>query len=85
MVRNGVGLHVQALNQDSATLDRHFFQGLWVGELFYTFALAPTKLSFLAFYWRLFQITSIRLPIKIMVVVVSLWSIIRASISCVPR
>jgi hypothetical protein len=76
-----VGLHVDAINRDSTQVYHDFFLGLWVAELFYTFALTPAKLAFLAFYWRIFNLSSIRLPIRIMVAVILCWSIVRASIS----
>jgi hypothetical protein len=58
-----------------------FFLTLWIGELFYTFALAPTKLAFLALYWRIFKVSSIKRPIKILAATVICWSIVRACIS----
>jgi hypothetical protein len=81
VVKNGLGLHVEAINRDSTQIYHDFFLGLWVAELFYTFALTPAKLAFLAFYWRIFQIPSIRLPIQIMIAAIACWSVVRASIS----
>ena len=81
MIKSGTGLHIEEINRDSALVYRDFFLSLWIGELFYTFALAPAKLAFLALYWRIFGVSSARLPIKIMATIVTLWSIIRVCIS----
>jgi hypothetical protein len=81
VVKNGTGLHIEAINRDSTQIYHDFFLGLWIGELFYTFALTPAKLAFLAFYWRIFRISSIKRPIQIMVAVIVVWSVVRASIS----
>jgi len=59
---------------------RDFFLGLWITELFYTFALTSAKLAFLALYWRIFRVSSITLPIKITAATVICWAIVRASI-----
>jgi hypothetical protein len=81
-VKCGVGLHIENINRDTTLIYHDFFLGLWIAELFYTFALTPAKLAFLAFYWRIFQISSIKRPIMIMVAAVVLWSIVRVGISC---
>jgi hypothetical protein len=81
VVKNGTGLHIETINRDTTLIYHDFFLGLWIAELFYTFALAPAKLAFLAFYWRIFRISSIKLPIRIMATAVVLWSIVRVCIS----
>jgi hypothetical protein len=81
VIRSGIGLHIEAINRDPALIYHDFFLSLWIGELFYTFALAPAKLAFLAFYWRIFAVSSIRLPIKILAIIVICWSFIRACTS----
>lgn len=60
---------------------------LYVAEICYAFALAFAKLSILAFYWRMFSLSSIRLPIQILVGASVVWLIIRtfmAVFHCVP-
>jgi hypothetical protein len=81
VVKNGTGQHIENINRDPTQIYHDFFLGLWVAELFYTFALTPAKLAFLAFYWRIFRISSIKRPIQIMVAVIVVWSVVRASIS----
>lgn len=87
LIRSGTGLHIEAINRDIILVYHDFFLSLWIGELFYTFALAPAKLAFLAFYWRIFGVSSIRLPIKILATTVMCWSIIRIVVNlchCIP-
>jgi hypothetical protein len=82
VTKNGVGLHIEAINEDSTIIYYNFFLGLWIAELFYTFALTPAKLAFLAFYWRIFKVSSITRPIKITAVVIVCWFIVRVSTTC---
>jgi hypothetical protein len=81
VIKSGTGLHIEAINRSPILIYHDFFLSLWIGELFYTFALAPAKLAFLAFYWRLFGVSTIRLPIKILATAVICWSFVRACIS----
>ncbi|KAH7309622.1 hypothetical protein B0I35DRAFT_84541 [Stachybotrys elegans] len=60
---------------------------LFMIEIAYAFALALAKLSILAFYWRLFSTSRIRIPIQAMAVASVIWLIIRtimAIFHCVP-
>ncbi|KAH0551520.1 hypothetical protein GP486_007263, partial [Trichoglossum hirsutum] len=85
--KNGTGLHIETIDRDPAVVYHDFFLGLWIGELFYTFALTPAKLAFLAFYWRIFRVSSITLPIKITGVVIICWAIVRIIVTichCIP-
>jgi hypothetical protein len=81
VIKSGTGLHLEAINRLTILIYHDFFLCLWIGELFYTFALAPAKLAFLAFYWRVFGVSSIRMPVKILATAVTLWSFIRVCIS----
>jgi hypothetical protein len=84
VIRSGVGLHIEAIHRDITVVYRDFFLSLWIGEIFYTFALAPAKLAFLAFYWRIFGVSSMRLPIKILAAAVMCWSVVRVCIFANP-
>ena len=81
VTKNGNGLHIQAINRELTQVYQDFFLGLWIADLFYSFALTPAKLAFLAFYWRIFQVPSIKLPIKMITTVVLCWLVVRASFS----
>jgi hypothetical protein len=80
VTKNGIGLHIETVGRDLALAYHDFFLGLWIAELFYTFALTASKLTFLAFYWRIFRVSSITLPIKITGAVIVCWAIVRVSI-----
>ncbi|PMD16061.1 hypothetical protein NA56DRAFT_649673 [Hyaloscypha hepaticicola] len=87
VIKSGTGLHLEAINRPTILIYHDFFLCLWIGELFYTFALAPAKLAFLAFYWRIFGVSSIRMPVKILATAVTLWSFIRIVVTlchCTP-
>ncbi len=83
VIKSGTGLHIEAINRDPILIYHDFFLCLWIGELFYTFALAPAKLAFLAFYWRIFGVSSIKRPVQIVATTVMLWSFVRVCISSV--
>ncbi|KAF1949150.1 hypothetical protein CC80DRAFT_497734 [Byssothecium circinans] len=56
-------------------------------SLCYASSLACSKLSILAFYWRLFKVSVIRIPILLMVGISAVWWIIRTfmlTFRCVP-
>ncbi|KAF5723263.1 integral membrane protein [Fusarium mundagurra] len=60
---------------------------LWICELLYASSIAFCKFSILCFYWRVFQYTSIRYAIIILLVAVSIWITIRTFMvifHCVP-
>jgi hypothetical protein len=53
---------------------------LYVAELFYATALFFAKASILSFYWRMFRVTNIKLPIQILGACSLIWIIVRVSI-----
>ncbi|KAF2489885.1 hypothetical protein BU16DRAFT_544240 [Lophium mytilinum] len=60
---------------------------LWNAEIFYAFSLAFSKLSILAFYWRMFKNSNIKKPIIVLFVSAIVWLILRtfmAIFHCVP-
>lgn len=50
---------------------------LWIGGLAYASTIATAKVAILSLYWRIFQYTSIRVPIRVLLVASILWFIIR--------
>lgn len=73
----GLGVHYQALHWSYDTILRDTFLNLFVEEIFYSTGTAFMKLSLLAFYWRIFNIASIRWPIRILFVAVIAWLVAR--------
>lgn len=56
-------------------------------SLTYSFSIAASKVSVLAFYWRIFKLSAIRIPIQIMFVVTAIWFILRIFLvvfHCIP-
>jgi hypothetical protein len=52
---------------------------LYIAELFYAFALFFGKMSILCFYWRLFSVTDIKIPIIVLMACSIIWITIRVS------
>ncbi|RDW91625.1 hypothetical protein BP5796_02790 [Coleophoma crateriformis] len=73
-VPHGLGKHIWA-QADLAEAIWAFRIGLFIQELNYTTIIAIVKYSILAFYWRIFSVPSIRLPIQILVGIVTCWAI----------
>ncbi|KAF4991216.1 hypothetical protein FDECE_14108 [Fusarium decemcellulare] len=75
---NGLGRHVWDVpihSRIQANLTTKMY--LVICELLYAFALFFAKMAILAFYWRMFRVTSIKLPIQILTVCSIIWIIIR--------
>jgi len=71
-VNRGVGTHIYRYGE---TGFRHFFINLFVCEILYTLSICTTKYSILLFYWRIFERTSIRIPIYILTALVTGWGL----------
>ncbi|KAL9601751.1 MAG: hypothetical protein Q9179_002774 [Wetmoreana sp. 5 TL-2023] len=76
----GLGVHYQTIKASYDTILRNTFLNLFIEELFYSTGTAFMKLSLLAFYWRIFNVASIRRPIKILVAAVIAWLFARVCI-----
>ncbi|KAH7128883.1 hypothetical protein EDB81DRAFT_906569 [Dactylonectria macrodidyma] len=53
----------------------------------YSYSIGLSKLSILLFYWRIFKLSAIRIPIQVMLAVVGIWLILRTFMvvfHCVP-
>lgn len=60
---------------------------LWASEYLYSWSIALTKLAVLSFYRRLFQFSSIRIPIIVLMVMCGIWITLRTFITtfhCLP-
>lgn len=59
----------------------------YLNSLCYASSIACSKIAILTLYWRLFRISSIRIPILVMLVMVVVWIILRTfmlTFRCVP-
>jgi hypothetical protein len=60
---------------------------LWLSSFTYTFAIAFCKFAILTFFWRIFQVSDIRIPIQVLFVITVCWFIVRlllVSLQCIP-
>ncbi|KAI1014603.1 hypothetical protein LB503_004093 [Fusarium chuoi] len=85
----GLGLHINDIHGrgTKAEILMHNSLILYVAELFYATALFCAKGSILSFYWRMFRVTNIKLPIQILACCSLIWIIIRTFMGifhCIP-
>ena len=73
----GLGVHYQILTEPYMQILHDTFLNLFIEEFFYSTATVFVKLSLLAFFWRIFQVPSIRWPIRILATAVICWLIAR--------
>lgn len=81
-IKEGLGLHIHDVH-NGKTIPEILMKNaliLYVAELFYATALFCAKASILSFYWRMFRVTNIKLPIQILAGSALIWIIIRVSI-----
>jgi hypothetical protein len=75
---------------DNTTREAILYQARKLGyfnSLCYAASLGCSKISILLFYWRLFKFSAIRLPIVVLLVICTIWLILRTfmlTFSCVP-
>ncbi|KAJ4317792.1 hypothetical protein N0V84_007154 [Fusarium piperis] len=87
-IQNGLGLHIWDIKH--LTKEKALFQTkllLYIAELMYASALFFAKASILSFYWRMFRVTNIKLPIQVLFTCAVIWIIIRTFMGifhCIP-
>ncbi|KAF4458675.1 integral membrane [Fusarium albosuccineum] len=75
---------------DTAAREQILHWGRFIGffnSLTYAFSIASAKLAILFLYWRLFQLSAIRIPIRVMIVLTFMWIIVRTFMTifrCLP-
>ncbi|EWZ28614.1 hypothetical protein FOQG_16602 [Fusarium oxysporum f. sp. raphani 54005] len=60
---------------------------LFIVELLYSFSISSSKLAILAFYWRLFKTSNIRVPILVFAGMSIIWLVVRIFLTifhCIP-
>lgn len=80
-IGEGLGLHINDIKSKKTKAEILMQNSLllYVAELFYATALFCAKASILSFYWRMFRVTNIKLPIQILGASALIWIIIRVS------
>ena len=56
-------------------------KGLFISEICYTGIICSIKFSLLAFYWRIFKQSKIRIPLYVIGTIVSCWGIAVVSVA----
>jgi hypothetical protein len=79
-ISKGLGLHIRSIKHLTvAQAGETTRLLLYIGELVYATALFFGKTSILCFYWRMFRVSNIKLPIQILLAASVIWIIIRVS------
>lgn len=76
-MRWGLGKHIYDLGPDFDAVQHHYYLELWFDMWFYTFSVGLSKYVILGFYWRLFERSLIRQPIRILFGFSTAWIIAR--------
>ncbi|KAF5665325.1 integral membrane protein [Fusarium heterosporum] len=89
-IRDGLGKPMEVGLTDDFTFqdkNRLAWIHMWTTSFTYTFAIAFSKFAILAFYWRLFQFSDIRIPIQILSGITISWFLCRlfmVTLQCLP-
>ncbi|KAI1097940.1 hypothetical protein F4804DRAFT_145547 [Jackrogersella minutella] len=70
---NGLGRHIQAVSLEDR---QKFLMGDYIFSHFYDVAIASTKLSILALYYRIFAAHKFRVAVIVTIVIVSMWLVV---------
>ncbi|KAI1344486.1 hypothetical protein F5Y15DRAFT_424627 [Xylariaceae sp. FL0016] len=86
-LHSGLGLYMKDIDVSprKALYDSRLY--LYFIELAYAFSLGFSKLAILCFYWRIFRMSSLKVPIIVLIVLSALWLILRTLIAvfhCLP-
>lgn len=81
-LKEGLGYHIYDIDNGKSIEGILYVNKLYlyIAELVYGFAVYFGKISILALYYRMFGVTNIKLPIRILIVCSTVWFIIRVSI-----
>jgi hypothetical protein len=79
----GLGKHLQDIQMPQARVLETSRLILFHAELAYAFSLAWAKLAILAFYWRMFKTSSIRIPIQVLTACTLVWLVLRVYLTII--
>ncbi|CAI6015678.1 unnamed protein product [Clonostachys chloroleuca] len=85
----GLGQSLSNLTDDNTKHDilAKSYLSLFLAELLYSLSICFSKLAILAFYWRMFKISNIRLPILVLAGMSIIWLVVRIFLTiftCIP-
>ena len=69
---NGFGKHVEVAGAEGVKVS---LEVLFFAEISYTITITFVKFSILAFYWRIFNVAPIRVPIYLLAAITGSWGI----------
>ena len=76
-MRWGLGLKMADVNLPANVIERDYYLDLWVDEWLYTFSIGLSKFVILGLYWRMFGLSIIRQPIRILFGLSFCWIVMR--------
>ncbi|KAL6712609.1 hypothetical protein ACN47E_000486 [Coniothyrium glycines] len=76
-MRWGLGIRLADIDLPKEYIVHHYFLELWVDMWLYTFSVGLSKFVVLGLYWRLFSLSIIRQPIRILFACSVAWIIAR--------
>ncbi|KAF3045555.1 hypothetical protein E8E12_009776 [Didymella heteroderae] len=80
--RWGFGLPMKDIDLPPEQIVHHYFVDLWADMWMYTFSVGLSKFVILGFYWRMFSLSMIRWPIRILFVLSGCWIVARVTLIC---
>ena len=78
-MRWGLGIPLEEIDMSMNLIVYHYFLDLWADMWLYTFSVGLSKFVILGFYWRMFSLSVIRQPIRILMACSAAWIIARVS------
>ncbi|KAF2997437.1 hypothetical protein E8E13_006125 [Curvularia kusanoi] len=81
-IRWGFGLPMKDIHLSEKEIRHHYFVDLWADMWLYTFSVGLSKFVILGFYWRMFALSKIRLPIQILFGLSAGWIVARITLIC---
>ncbi|XPS71185.1 hypothetical protein M3J09_003372 [Ascochyta lentis] len=80
--RWGFGLPMKEIDLPEEQIVHQYFVDLWADMWLYTFSVGLSKFVILGFYWRMFSMSMIRQPIRILFACSAGWIIVRVTLIC---
>ena len=78
--RWGLGIPIEDIKMPVDQIVHHYFLDLWADMWLYTFSVGLSKFVILGLYWRMFRLSSIRQPIRILFGLSTAWIIVRVRV-----
>lgn len=80
-MRWGLGVPIREIDMPTEEIIHHYFLDLWADMWLYTFSVGLSKFVILGLYWRMFSVSVLRQPIRILFACSMGWLMVRVCIS----